>query len=425
MTKRALVLGGGGSRGSYEFGAVVALKELGVEYDTVIGTSIGALNAVFIAQGDMDLYEKLWNSITIDRVMKDGINLYDDLSRYRNGEIGKFFKTYRKNGGADISPLIHLVRSNIDEEKVRRSPVRLGVVTVKFPSFEPVEIMVDKMPVGSLVDYVIASASLFPAFPTYKMFGNEYIDGGYYDTVAANFAFDQGAEEVVCFDLLPSQEHPHLKQRSCVKYICPARNLGSVLLFEQEVLSSNRRRGYNDTMKNYGKYAGGEYAFEPGSLLGSRRAAQQLSLSVCRAEAKMAPKNALGKIHMPAPLSERLNRQLALFPVSRPENELLAAGEICGNLLGADDTEVSRLRLFKHDRMAQLPTSAAMGAVQRMRGRTPVELRGILNPASPAMRIAVLAEVLRQDGPTSPRVVDAAQAFTEEFLAALFITSAV
>ena len=139
----------------------------------------------------------------------------------------------------------------------------------------------------------------------------------------------------------------------------------------------------------------------------------------------MAPKNALGKIHMPAPLSERLNRQLALFPVSRPENELLAAGEICGNLLGADDTEVSRLRLFKHDRMAQLPTSAAMGAVQRMRGRTPVELRGILNPASPAMRIAVLAEVLRQDGPTSPRVVDAAQAFTEEFLAALFITSAV
>lgn len=425
MTKRALVLGGGGSRGSYELGAVVALRDLGVEYDTVIGTSIGALNAVFIAQGDMELYEKLWNSITIDRVMKDGINFYDNLSRYRNGEISRFLKTYRKNGGADISPLIHLVRSNIDEEKVRRSPIRFGVVAVKFPSLEPVEIMVEDMPEGSIVDHVMASASLFPAFPTYKMQGCEYIDGGYYDTVAANFAFEQGAEEAVCFDLYPTQEHPHLKQRSCVKYIGPARNLGSVLLFEKDVLFSNRRRGYNDTMKAYGKYAGGEYSFEPGSLLGSRRAAQQLSLSVCRAEAKMAPKNALGKIRMPAPLSERLNRQLALFPVSRPENELLAAGEICGNLLGADDTEVSRLRLFKRDRMAQLPTATAVSTVQRMRSQSAVELRGVLNHGTPALRIAVLAEILRQDGPTSPRAVSAASSFTEEFLAALFITSAV
>ena len=42
MTKRALVLGGGGSRGSYELGVVMALHELGVTYDMVIGTSIGA-----------------------------------------------------------------------------------------------------------------------------------------------------------------------------------------------------------------------------------------------------------------------------------------------------------------------------------------------------------------------------------------------
>ena len=52
--KRALVLNGGGSRGAYEIGAWQALDELGVRFDGVYGTSIGALNAAFFAQGDLD-----------------------------------------------------------------------------------------------------------------------------------------------------------------------------------------------------------------------------------------------------------------------------------------------------------------------------------------------------------------------------------
>ena len=43
MSKTALVLGGGGSRGAYELGVWKALRELGVKIDIVTGTSIGAV----------------------------------------------------------------------------------------------------------------------------------------------------------------------------------------------------------------------------------------------------------------------------------------------------------------------------------------------------------------------------------------------
>ena len=45
---KGLVLEGGGTKGAYQLGAYKALKELGMEFDGIVGTSIGALNAAFV-----------------------------------------------------------------------------------------------------------------------------------------------------------------------------------------------------------------------------------------------------------------------------------------------------------------------------------------------------------------------------------------
>ena len=45
----AFVLGGGGLLGAHEVGMLRALAEAGVKPDLVVGTSIGALNGVFVA----------------------------------------------------------------------------------------------------------------------------------------------------------------------------------------------------------------------------------------------------------------------------------------------------------------------------------------------------------------------------------------
>jgi len=61
---RALVLSGGGAKGAYEAGlAITLMQEFGEEFDIVCGTSIGAINASFIAQGKLTELAGVWSSI--------------------------------------------------------------------------------------------------------------------------------------------------------------------------------------------------------------------------------------------------------------------------------------------------------------------------------------------------------------------------
>ena len=45
---RALVLSGGGSKGSYQIGVWKALRDMNIKFDIVTGTSVGALNALML-----------------------------------------------------------------------------------------------------------------------------------------------------------------------------------------------------------------------------------------------------------------------------------------------------------------------------------------------------------------------------------------
>lgn len=65
-----LVLSGGGGKGAYEIGCWRALCESGVRIGAVSGTSVGALNAALVAQGDLDEARELWSQITAKDVFK-------------------------------------------------------------------------------------------------------------------------------------------------------------------------------------------------------------------------------------------------------------------------------------------------------------------------------------------------------------------
>jgi predicted acylesterase/phospholipase RssA len=62
-TVRALVLSGGGALGAYEAGAIARLHADGNAFDLFCGTSIGALNASFVAQGRFDDLARVWKTI--------------------------------------------------------------------------------------------------------------------------------------------------------------------------------------------------------------------------------------------------------------------------------------------------------------------------------------------------------------------------
>jgi predicted acylesterase/phospholipase RssA len=78
VVARALVLSGGGARGAYEAGIVAALARAGgvpdgralTPYGLISGTSIGALNAWFVATGQYAALERAWKSLANQNVVR-------------------------------------------------------------------------------------------------------------------------------------------------------------------------------------------------------------------------------------------------------------------------------------------------------------------------------------------------------------------
>ena len=67
-----LIMQGGGSLGAYECGVYKALHKLGIEFDIIAGTSIGAVNAAIIAGKlsiNLFIYESRPNHEKIEDVL--------------------------------------------------------------------------------------------------------------------------------------------------------------------------------------------------------------------------------------------------------------------------------------------------------------------------------------------------------------------
>ena len=59
-----LSIGGGGDKGAFAVGAIEVLLEKGYEFDTIVGTSTGALIAPLVALGDIDKLVEIYTTVT-------------------------------------------------------------------------------------------------------------------------------------------------------------------------------------------------------------------------------------------------------------------------------------------------------------------------------------------------------------------------
>ena len=159
-----LVLAGGGAKGSYQIGVWKALKELKIKINAVIGNSVGALNGAFIVQNDINKAFRLWENMSIDKIVsipkeliKDGMFYIDSKNISKIKELQKIFF---KNKGLDTTPLKNLINSNISEEKIRNSKIDFGLIAYDLKNLRPLEIFLEDIPNGLFADYLIASASI-------------------------------------------------------------------------------------------------------------------------------------------------------------------------------------------------------------------------------------------------------------------------
>ncbi len=257
---RAIVLSGGGAKGSYEIGFFKAIRKLNIDYDIVTGSSVGALNGALLTQKDYFKALKLWYNLTFEKVIDEKVDL-DDYNDILKVYIKNMFK-----GGMAITNLEKTVKKNINIKKIYKSNIDFGMITVKFPTLKPLKLTKKQIKPENFADFLIASASCFPAFKPKEINGQMYIDGGVYDNLPINLAIEMGADEVIAVDLDEIGIKRKVKYNADVTYISPKNDMGSFLIFSKKDARRGIRLGYNDTMKHFRKLDGNLYTFHLGDL---------------------------------------------------------------------------------------------------------------------------------------------------------------
>ena len=266
---KGLVLEGGGTKGAYQIGAYRALRELGIEFKGVAGTSIGALNGAYIVQDNIDIMEEIWTKhnythfMNIDEETYNNVKNVDFTPKNMNMVISLINKA-RKNEGIDISPLRNLIESTLTEDTLRKSNKDFGLVTVMWDGkIIPRPMFLQDIPKGKLVDYLIASSSL-PIFKLDKLDDKLFLDGMFHNNLPVSLLKEKGYEDIVVIRLLDDifgkinlNNHKDIN----MKVIVPSEYLGGSLNMDPDNVRKNIKLGYLDAMKTFNRYEGLKYYF--------------------------------------------------------------------------------------------------------------------------------------------------------------------
>ncbi len=256
----AIVLSGGGSRGAYQIGVWKALKKLGINYDIVTGTSVGALNGVLMVQDDLDKGINLWKNL-------DYIKIYNN--NFKNN-ITSYLDVFT-SGGMEVSGLQKLINNTININKFYKSKINYGLVTIDFTNLKALQLTKKEIPKHLLKDYVLASASCYPVFKKKKIGDNLYIDGGYSDNLPINLAIKLGAKKIIAVDLNNNYDKEKYKTNIPITLIKPNNKLKFFLNFDKKYSIQAINFGYNDTLKKFNKLDGNIYSFRKNEIIKNKK----------------------------------------------------------------------------------------------------------------------------------------------------------
>ena len=181
--RTAFVLGGGGVLGTTQVGMLQALAEAGIRPDLVLGTSIGALNGVFVAadptlDGAQRLAE-VWEAVSTEGLFTaNPVRQAARVARYRTHLISN----------APLRQIIDrfLPVAAFEELSVDFQCVAACIEDASGRWFEA----------GPVADAVVASCSVPGLFPAVEIDGRHYLDGGLVHSIPVGRALQLGAERV-------------------------------------------------------------------------------------------------------------------------------------------------------------------------------------------------------------------------------------
>jgi NTE family protein len=191
----AFVLSGGGARGAFQVGALKALLEAGYQPGLLVGTSVGAINATYLALNGMNLdavakLVQVWQEASQADLLPSNylkLTLRTLLNRSLDHSAHHLRDFYMSHG----------VTTDLQYGDI--SGVRLITVAADLNSGKPV--LYGTNPQDSVLEGVLASTALPPWVPPLEKGERMLVDGGVVSVLPVEVAMENGASEIIALDL--------------------------------------------------------------------------------------------------------------------------------------------------------------------------------------------------------------------------------
>lgn len=187
----AFVFSGGASLGALQVGMLQALYERGIAPDLLVATSVGALNAAFVASRPQTVTTarelgRVWRNLQRDDIFPVS------MGALVGGLCG------RRNHLVPDRGLRQLVRRHLEFDELAGAAIPLHLVA--FNLIERRELLLSE---GPAVDAVVAAASVPGVFPPVELADRLLIDGGVVNNTPISHAVELGAERIF---VLPTRD---------------------------------------------------------------------------------------------------------------------------------------------------------------------------------------------------------------------------
>jgi predicted acylesterase/phospholipase RssA len=193
----ALVLSGAANFGAMQAGAVEVLFEAGLRPDMIVGSSAGALNAIYLAEEPTPAgarrLQAQWSRAGPEEVgvprpvaaMRRLVTQKDSL--VDNAALTEFLKAHLPAGVQTFGELeaIHGIRARA---------IAVEMETGRLRAF-------GDDPADRILDGALSSSAVPPYYPPWEVDGTRYLDGGVVSKLPILAALERGASQVVALDV--------------------------------------------------------------------------------------------------------------------------------------------------------------------------------------------------------------------------------
>jgi NTE family protein len=191
----AFVLGGGGARGALQVGALRALIEAGILPKLLVGTSVGAVNASFLALEGcsldaIDRLETAWHAAAAQDLLPDSY-------------LWLTVRALFARSGPDVHDRLRrfFVSQGLDPKLRFRDLTGPRLVLVATDLWSGSTVLFGTSPEQLVLDGVLASTAIPPWVRPLDQGDHLVMDGGAISNLPIEPALSQGATEIVALDL--------------------------------------------------------------------------------------------------------------------------------------------------------------------------------------------------------------------------------